>query len=49
MLQVGDLVEIGAGTAWGGIFQVLEILRTFANGKTAVVVSFHGKRKTFHI
>jgi hypothetical protein len=48
-MKVGDRIEIGAGTSWGGLFEIIEILATFRNGKTAVVVNFHGKRKTFHV
>jgi hypothetical protein len=49
MINVGDMVEIGQGTAWGGKFEVLAIKKLFKNGVTAVVVNFHGKRKVFHI
>lgn len=49
MIKVGDKIEIGTGTTWGGLFQVLEILKVFANGKVAVVVDFHGKRKVFNV
>jgi len=48
-IKVGDQIEIGTGTVWGGRFVVLAIIKTFANGKTAVAVCFHGKRKVFHV
>ena len=48
-ITIGTLVEIGTGTSWGGFFRVLEIRKTFANGKVAVVVDFHGERKVFNI
>jgi hypothetical protein len=49
MIKAGDMIEIGTGTTWGGHFEVLEIVRTFKNGKVAVRVNFRGKPKVFHI
>lgn len=48
-VEVGQMVQIAPDAPWGGTFKVIEVRRTFKNGKVEVVVDFHGKPKTFNI
>ena len=47
--QVGQKIHLGIGAKWEGDFTILEIVKTFANGKTAIRVNFYGKSKVFHV
>ena len=48
-LKIGDKVHLGTGAQWEGDYVILQIIKSFKNGKLAVAVNFKGKNKVFHL